>query len=76
MSYKDAVSKTIQTISKAALDARAELDHIHKARADNQQSLVSRIVEGHAPTPGGEGRHLHSPTRKGERGHDAVPLTR
>lgn len=44
MSYKDAVSKTIQTISKAALDARAELDHIHKARADNRQSLVSRIV--------------------------------
>ena len=44
MSYKDAVSKTIQTISGAALDARAELDRIQRARGSNRQSLAGRIV--------------------------------
>mgnify|MGYP000883119996 CR=1 FL=1 len=44
MSYRDSVTSTITAISKAALDARAELDRIQKARESNRQSLVGRIV--------------------------------
>ncbi|WP_282709993.1 MULTISPECIES: hypothetical protein [Lancefieldella] len=44
MSYKDSVTSTITAISKATLDARAELDRIQRARESNHQSLVGRIV--------------------------------